>query len=140
MRAYYTGEGAQPNCAHEGDAGFDLAYHGQEPIDIKPDETANIPTGIKVQLPYGTWAMVTGRSSTFKRGLITPLSVIDNGYRGDLFAIVRNLSNETVTIQPNERIAQLIVIPLLADVITWEKMPYLDDSERGENGFGSTGK
>ena len=140
MKAQYTGHGNQPTQAREGDAGFDLAYFGQHPIDIKPNETANIPTGIKVALPYGVWGLITGRSSAFKRNLMTPLSVIDNGYRGDLFAIVRNIGHETITIQPDERIAQLIPISMLADVIQWEWQNELDETERGENGFGSTGK
>jgi dUTP pyrophosphatase len=140
MRAYWSGDGAQPNLAHEGDAGFDLAHNGTEPIVVQPNQTVNIPTGIRVALPYGVWGMITGRSSTFKRDLLTPLSVIDNGYRGDLFAIVRNIGTQPVTIQPAERVAQLIPVAMLADVIEWQHMLELDDTERGSNGFGSTGK
>jgi dUTP pyrophosphatase len=126
MRAYFSGDGAQPSHAHSDDAGFDLAYHGDQPITIQPNETVNIPTGIRVALPYGVWGMITGRSSTFKRDLLTPLSVIDNGYRGDLFAIVRNIGTAPVA--------------MLADVIEWQHQLELDDTDRGSNGFGSTGK
>ena len=140
MKILWTGEGTEPTMAHEGDAGFDLAYNGDTAISIAPNQTMNIPTGIKVQLPFGTWAMVTGRSSAFKRGLLTPLSVIDNGYRGDLFAIVRNISDQEIEVQPNERIAQLIVMPLAPEELLWVKVPFLQESARGENGFGSTGK
>ena len=140
MRAYYSGDGAQPSHAHSDDAGFDLAYHGEQPITIQPNETVNIPTGIRVALPYGVWGMITGRSSTFKRDLLTPLSVIDNGYRGDLFAIVRNIGTEPVVVQPAERVAQLIPVAMLADVIEWQHQMELDDTDRGSNGFGSTGK
>ena len=122
MKILWTGEGTEPTMAHEGDAGFDLAYNGDTAISIAPNQTMNIPTGIKVQLPFGTWAMVTGRSSAFKRGLLTPLSVIDNGYRGDLFAIVRNISDQEM------------------EELLWVKVPFLQESARGENGFGSTGK
>lgn len=140
MRAYFSGDGAQPALAHADDAGFDLAYHGDQPITIQPNETVNIPTGIRVALPYGVWGMITGRSSTFKRDLLTPLSVIDNGYRGDLFAIVRNIGTAPVVIQPAERVAQLIPVAMLADVIEWQHQLELDDTDRGSNGFGSTGK
>lgn len=140
MRAYFSGDGAQPSLAHADDAGFDLAYHGDQPITIQPNETVNIPTGIRVALPYGVWGMITGRSSTFKRDLLTPLSVIDNGYRGDLFAIVRNIGTAPVVIQPAERVAQLIPVAMLADVIEWQHQLELDDTDRGSNGFGSTGK
>jgi len=140
MKILWTGEGTEPTMAHEGDAGFDLAYNGDTAILIAPNQTMNIPTGIKIQLPSGTWAMVTGRSSAFKRGLLTPLSVIDNGYRGDLFAIVRNISDQPIEVQPNERIAQLIVMPLAPEELLWVKVRTLQESVRGENGFGSTGK
>lgn len=140
MKILWVGEGREPTMAHEGDAGFDLAYHGDTPILVAPNETVNIPTGIKVQLPYGTWAMVTGRSSSFKRGLLTPLSVIDNGYRGDLFAIVRNISNQPIEVLPDERIAQIIIMPLAPETLSWVKQQSLEESARGENGFGSTGK
>lgn len=138
--ARWVGEGDQPRLAHSDDAGFDLAYHGQHPIEIQPDETVNIPTGISVQLPPYTWGMITGRSSTFvKRNLITPLGVIDNGFRGELFAIVRNIGQQIETIQPNERVAQLIIMPMTSHLIEWENAP-LEASERGTNGFGSTGR
>ena len=140
MKAYWTGTGVPPRLAHEGDAGFDLAYNGVEVITVQPDQTVNIPTGIYVQLPYGVWGMITGRSSTFKRNLLTPLSVIDNGFRGELFAIVRNIGNQTEHIYPADRIAQLIPISILADVVEWQHTEQLDDSTRGTDGFGSTGR
>lgn len=140
MRAYWTGPGAEPRLAHEGDAGFDLAYYGTAPLQIKPNETVNVATGISVALPYGVWGMITGRSSTFKRALLTPLSVIDNGYRGELFAIVRNIGNEPQWIMPGDRVAQLIPIPQLSDVIEWQHMLELDETERGDQGFGSSGR
>lgn len=140
MKAYWTGNGRPPAAAHQGDAGFDLVYNGERPIAVQPDETANIPTGIYIQLPYGVWGLITGRSSTFKRNLLTPLSVIDNGFRGELFAIVRNIGPDPVWIMPLDRVAQLIPMPLLADVIEWEYTAELDHSDRGTDGFGSTGR
>jgi dUTP pyrophosphatase len=140
LSARWTGEGKQPQLAHSDDAGFDLAYHGDQPITVYPTQTCNIPTGISIQLPAGTWGMITGRSSTFmKRHLLTPLSVIDNGFRGELFAVVRNIGDEPQEIQPDERIAQLIIMPMTSHLVTWT-YGALEDTQRGANGFGSTGR
>ena len=141
MNYYWSGYGKQPSHAHQGDAGFDLSYHGIEPLTIAPHTTTNIPTGIRVALPSGMWAIVTGRSSTFQRGLLTPMSIIDNGYRGDLFAIVHNMSDKPVTIVPQERIAQLIPMQLHTDGVEWHHLDELPtDTSRGTNGFGSSGQ
>jgi dUTP pyrophosphatase len=137
--ARWTGNGKQPQLAHSDDAGFDLAYHGEQPMIVQPNQTCNIPTGISIQLPPDTWGMITGRSSTFmKRNFITPLSVIDNGFRGELFAVVRNIGDEPQQIQPDERIAQLIIMPMLSHLVQWTHGT-LEDTARGSNGFGSTG-
>lgn len=140
MTAYFTGPGKAPNQAHTGDAGFDLAYFGDTNIYIHPNQTCNIPTGISIALPPGMWAAITGRSSAFKRDLLTPLSIIDNGYRGELFAIVRNIGPLTQEIMPGERIAQLIPMAVWADTLLWEHSATLDDTTRGTSGFGSTGR
>lgn len=140
MKAHWTGTGQAPAQAHRGDAGFDLAYSGNIDLDIQPGETANIPTGISIALPPGLFAAITGRSSAFKNNLLTPLSIIDNGYRGELFAIVRNIGTDTRTIRPGDRIAQLIPMAIYADGIDWEYNKQLDDTARGANGFGSTGR
>lgn len=138
--ARWVGDGQEPRLAHHDDAGFDLAYHGTEPIAVWPNQTVNVPTGISVQLPPFTWGMITGRSSTFvKRNLITPLGVIDNGFRGELFAIVRNIGQQIEYIEPDERVAQLIIMPMTSHLLEWINAP-LEQSERGTNGFGSTGR
>lgn len=139
IHARWIGEGKQPQLAHSDDAGFDLTYHGDLPIVVYPTQTCNIPTGISIQLPPNTWGMITGRSSTFmKRQLLTPLSVIDNGFRGELFAVVRNIGDEPQEIQPDERIAQLIIMPMLSHLVAWTHGT-LDNTKRGSDGFGSTG-
>lgn len=138
--ARWTGDGQEPRLAHSDDAGFDLAYHGNDRLAVWPNQTINVPTGISVQLPPYTWGMITGRSSTFvKRNLITPLGVIDNGFRGELFAIVRNIGQQVEYVEPNERVAQLIIMPMTSHLIEWVNAP-LEQSERGTNGFGSTGR
>ena len=138
---YYIGNSLQLSKAHEGDAGFDLAYNGHTPLEIAPGAMAKIPTGVRIQLPRGMYAIITGRSSTFaKRNLITPMSVIDNGFRGELFAVVWNFGTETATIMPNERVVQLLPMNNVADLLKWQQSSLLGDSDRSVNGFGSSGR
>ena len=139
--AYWTGP---PDCApdvgYPGDAGFDLYNTLEEPLTIAPDELVQIPSGIAVEMPPGTWSLILGRSSTFgKVGLLVNPAVIDNGFRGPLYAVCRNITTEPVTIHPGQRVAQLIPFPLTAAVLTWRHVATLSDSERGTAGFGSTG-
>jgi dUTP pyrophosphatase len=138
---YFIGNSLQMTKVHEGDAGFDLAYNGHTVLEIAPGSMAKIPTGVHIQLPKGMYAIITGRSSTFaKRNLITPLSVIDNGFRGELFAVVWNFGTETATIAPNERVVQLLPMNNVADVLKWQHVALLDGSARATNGFGSSGR
>ena len=92
-------------------------------------------------MPQGMYAIITGRSSTFaKRTLITPMSIIDSGFRGELFAVVYNFGTEPQEMQPGERIIQLLPMMNLASVIRWENVGVLPTSERAEQGFGSSGR
>lgn len=137
--ARYSGPGAAPSLAHDDDAGFDLTYHGTDVIGIEPGGFAMVPSGVSIQLPESLWAMITGRSSSFKKGLLVPVSIIDAGFRGELFAVCRNISDTPIFIEPGDRIAQVVPMPLLAPHIRWEHGT-LDQTERGESGFGSTGR
>ena len=140
--AKYVGRGAKPSRAYEGDAGFDLAYSGEEPLLIEPDQAVDIPCGIGIQWPSEhMWGLMVGRSSTFRdRGLLVNLGVIDAGFRGELFAVTRNISLDIVWVMPGDRVAQIIPLPLLAEGMGMMHMKQLDDSERGTNGFGSSGR
>jgi dUTP pyrophosphatase len=140
--ARFTSDTAgQLSRAHSGDAGFDLAYSGTEPLHIGLMATVMVPTGVRIQLPDGYYAVITGRSSTFsKRNLLVPLSIIDHGFRGELFAVCRNLGYMQQIVMPGERIAQLIPMRLEAPMLEWHQVEQLDDSDRGERGFGSTGR
>jgi dUTP pyrophosphatase len=133
----------QPRQGYPGDAGFDLIYYGAEGLVLHPEETINVPAGVKIEWPPNTWALVLGRSSSFhKRGLLVHPAVIDPGYRGEMFANVRNLSDEIRVIQPGERIAQVIPLPALAPKIRMlptQRDTELSDSPRGAKGFGSSG-
>jgi dUTP pyrophosphatase len=137
--ARWTGDGAQLQQAHEGDAGFDLAYNGAEPLIIEAGQRAAVPTGVCVEMPAGFYSLIVGRSSSFsKRDLLVPLSVIDAGFRGELFAVCWNYGTQQQVIMPNERVAQLLPMPLTADLLQWENTT-LSDSARGDRGFGSSG-
>lgn len=143
---YWTGEGKEPTRAHAGDAGFDL-YVTECPNTasgrwlIPKGEFVDVDCGISVELPKGVWAMITGRSSTLrKRRLLVATGIIDHGYRGKLFAGVQNLTQDPIVVEPGERLAQLIPFPLVAARLDLARVDVLNPSERGTQGFGSTGR
>ena len=130
-----------PKYQTEGAAGMDLCAAIEEPVTLKPLERALIPTGLKIELEHGYEAQVRPRSGlTIKHGitLINCVGTIDEDYRGEVCVPVVNLSNEIYTIQPEERIAQMIIARVeqaKIDVVT-----ELTETTRGAGGFGSTGK
>lgn len=139
--AQFTGGANQLSQAYPGDAGFDLAYCGDAELIIEPQTMAKIPTGVCVAMPEGMYAVITGRSSTFaKRNLITPMSIIDSGFRGELFAVVWNFGTQPQIITPDERVIQLLPMDNLATMLRWERVQSLSASVRAEHGFGSSGR
>lgn len=133
-----TGEGRLPTRTYEGDAGFDLYVHGDH--QLGPGESMDIPMGIQVELPPFHWALLLGRSSTKRKlGLDVLPAVIDSGYRGDLFAYVTNHTEKGVNLTPGQRIVQLVPIHLAAPSMRPERVSELRPSDRGLEGFGSTG-
>jgi dUTP pyrophosphatase len=133
-----TGEGMLPGRTYEGDAGFDLYVEGH--WYIGPGESMDVPMGIQVELPPNTWGLLIGRSSTKRKLNLNVLpAVIDGGYRGDLFVYVTNGQDEGVNLEPGQRIAQLIPISLRASMMRPERVTELRPSDRGTDGFGSTG-
>ena len=125
-----------PSYGYPGDAGMDLAVVGRHTLN--PGESRDLPTGIAVELPAGYWGRITGRSSTLrKRGLFINEGVIDEGYRGELLVYVTNRQSTPVEIEPGDRLAQLILHPVHQAPAEWADE--LSPSERGTNGFGSTG-
>lgn len=125
----------------EGAAGMDLCAFLQEPITLKSLERKLIPTGLKMELPHGYEAQIRPRSGmSIKHGitLINCVGTIDEDYRGELCVPVVNLSTEAFTINNGDRIAQMIISPVTkADI---EVVTELSDTQRGEGGFGSTGR
>lgn len=127
--------------AKEGDVGLDLpATLPDGPVIINPGERHLIPTGIRIEVPEGYWASIEARSSTSKRSLIVPKGVIDEGYRGELFAQILNVGNHPVTIYHGDRLIQLILHKRIIKDFEIEEVNELSPSERGETGFGSTGR
>ena len=130
-----------PEYKTEGAAGMDLYAAISEPVILKPLERALIPTGLKIELEHGYEAQIRPRSGlSIKHGitLINCVGTIDEDYRGEVCIPVVNLSNESYSIQPDERIAQMIIAKVEQAKI--EVVTELSDTVRGEGGFGSTGK
>lgn len=132
----------EPFYASDGAAGLDLAACIDSPVTLKARSREKIPTGIAIALPSKDYvALVYVRSSLgFKKGitLSNSVGVIDSDYRGEIFVSLNNISDEDYTIMPGERIAQLVVTPVVIPDI--EITDELDETKRGDGGFGSTGK
>jgi dUTP pyrophosphatase len=130
-----------PQYATAASAGADLKAAIKEAITLAPLERSIIPTGLKIALPEGYEAQVRPRSGLAAKHGITVLNspgTIDADYRGEIGVILVNLSQTSFTIQPEERIAQLVVAKY--EQIQWEETEELSQTERGAGGFGSTGK
>lgn len=130
-----------PEYKTEGAAGMDLCAAISEPLELKPLERTLIPTGLKIELEHGYEAQIRPRSGmSIKHGitLINCVGTIDEDYRGEVCVPVVNISNETYTIQPQERIAQMVISKYEQAKI--EVVTKLTETIRGEGGFGSTGK
>lgn len=129
-----------PSYGTEFAAGCDLYAAIDENITIKPGETKLIPTGISMAIPEGLVGLIYARSGiSIKRGLApaNKVGVIDSDYRGEIMVALYNQSNVDQIVEVNERVAQFILTPYLqANFIVVEE---LDDTIRGEGGFGSTG-
>ena len=122
-------------------AGADLYACLDEAVTIDAGETVFIPTGLAMEIPKGCAGLVYARSSLgAKRGLApaNKVGVIDSDYRGEISVVLHNHSKTAQTVQPGERIAQLVITPVVTPV--YEETDELSDTSRGSGGFGSTGK
>ena len=127
-----------PRYAHEGDAGVDL-YANKEVL-IEKGEIALVPTGIKIALPKGFEAQVRPKSGLALKNGITVLNTpgtIDEGYRGEICVIVVNHGKQAFKVEKGNKIAQMVFNKV--EKAEFEEVEELDDTTRGENGFGSTG-
>lgn len=122
-------------------AGADLYACLEEPVTIAPGETFWVPTGIALEVPKGCAGLIYARSSMgTKRGLApaNKVGVIDSDYRGEVRVVLLNHSKLPQTVEPGERVAQLIITPVLTPV--YEECGDLTETCRGSGGFGSTGR
>ena len=146
METFFTNDSnnEDPSYSKEGDSGFDLRAYIDSPVTLKPLQRTLIPTGLKFQLPQHTELQVRPRSGMALKHGITVLNTpgtVDEGYRGDVGIIAVNLSNEEYTIQPGERIAQGVIMTVIgSNSSKLIKKEELSSTERGSDGFGSTGK
>lgn len=130
-----------PTYGTEFSAGADLYALVDEKLEIKPNETKKVSTGIALEMPEGLVALVYARSSLgCKRGLApaNKVGVIDSDYRGEIMVFLHNHSNEVQTIENGERVAQIVFAPYVRGC--FEEVEELENTERGAGGFGSTGK
>jgi dUTP pyrophosphatase len=128
-----------PAYMSEGAAGLDLAAALDSPVLLRPGERALVPTGLAVAIPVGHEGQVRPRSGLAARHGVTCLNTpgtIDSDYRGEVKVILVNLGQEPYTVRSGDRIAQLVIAPVArVDIVEGD----LDDTRRGDGGFGSTG-
>ena len=121
-------------------AGYDLYAATNEIIDIAPNSTVKIPTDIAIELQPNTFGAIFARSGLATKKGLRPancVGVIDADYRGNCIVALHNDTNEMMSIEPQERIAQLVIMPFIP--VHFNLVDELTDTERGSDGFGSTG-
>lgn len=137
---FELGEGAKaPFKKHMGDAGWDL--YVSRPCIIRPGETVDVHTDIRMDMPPYLYARITGRSSSLrKHGLLVNEGIIDNGYTGELFICVHNMSDETFHVKKGMRLAQVLFHTI--EDVRWSEVKEIKTApgRRGSDGFGSTGE
>jgi dUTP pyrophosphatase len=138
------GLAALPRYATEGAAGLDLTAALEQPMVIEPGARALVPTGLSIELPARCEGQVRPRSGLASKHGVTVLNApgtIDEDYRGEVQVLLINLGREAHVIQPGDRIAQLVVAPVLqVEVVQVTDAAALATSNRGAGGFGSTGR
>ncbi|MCK6462393.1 MAG: dUTP diphosphatase [Candidatus Pacebacteria bacterium] len=131
-----SAEAVIPSYAHPGDAGMDV-FSTEEAL-IKAGERKNVRTGVKMEMPEGYAALVWDKSGlAAKDGIKTMAGVIDSGYRGEIVIVLVNLSQKDFEIKKGQKIAQMLIQKVERPEI--EEAENLNESKRGEGGFGSTG-
>ena len=132
--------GRMPSYETEGSAGMDLQASLDAPVVINPGERALIPTGLFIELPPGYEAQIRARSGlAIKKGigLVNGVGTIDSDYRGEIKVALINWGQETFTVQDGDLIAQMVIAKY--ERITWQPVARLQQTERGDGGFGHTG-
>ena len=144
VKVYNKSNNQLPKYETSSAAGMDLKADIEESITLNSLDRVLVPTGLHIALPPGTEAQVRPRSGLAAKHGISVLNApgtIDADYRGEIKVILVNLSNESFVINPGERIAQLVIAKY--EQLTWDPVNSIDDlgkTDRGQGGFGSTGK
>ena len=149
MRVFRIREGAKmPKREHASDAGMDLFYcpdgeHALYGMDlcVHPSESKIVPTGIKVEIPYGYMLEIKNKSSVAaKKQLLVGACVVDSGYNGEVFVNLHNVGPASKLIRPGQKIAQAVMIPVVpCEVEETTEDNLNENSSRGEGALGSTG-
>ena len=146
IRYTLTPQAIAAGCVFEipapGDAGFDIYASEGATLGAQGDSkwvnAGWIPTGLHIEIPRGYVGIVKDRSSMAAAGVYTHAGVIDSGYRGEVKVYLENGTPIKYTVQPGQKIAQIVIVPYFARETV--KVDVLGDTERGDKGFGSTGK
>lgn len=125
-----------PKKSHLPDSGLDCFM--PESFELKPLETKTIGLGIGIQVPEGFAGMLVPRSSIAEKGLLIQTSIIDPDYTGEIHLIITNCSNDNVVIEKNQRVCSLVVYNVLN--VRLDIVYDFEQTDRGNNGLGSTGK
>ena len=140
VKVINKGKQPLPAYATEQSAGMDLRADIEQPVTLKPLERRLIPTGLHIALPQGYEAQVRPRSGLALKHGITVLNTpgtIDADYRGEIGVVLVNLSDEDFVVNPGERVAQMVIAQYEQAVL--QPVDTLDETERGEGGYGHTG-
>ena len=123
----------------DGDAGFDLRADISEPMLILPGDVTTVGLGFKYAIPEGHFGLVVPRSGLGTKGLVlaNTVGIIDSSYRGEVKAGLMNRSSQPIVVYPGDRVCQMIIVPFLQCAMG--QVDELDETERGEGGYGSTG-
>lgn len=133
-----TSTALSPTKAYGDDAGFDL--YCDDDLVIEPSTFVDVPLGVAIKVPEGTWGLLTARSSTLrKHGLMVAQGVIDCGYTGPLFAGVWNMTDKPVHVTRGMRLVQYILINNASLNVQAREVVELPKTDRGASGFGSSG-
>lgn len=135
-----TGDIPLPQVMSSGAAGMDIFATNDDPVILNPGETSAIETGFAIAVPAGYEAQIRPRSGLALKkgiGILNSPGTIDSDYRGEVKIILTNFSRQPFTVSRGDRIAQMVICPVMR--VEWDEMKELPDSDRGEGGFGHTG-
>lgn len=131
-----SGNAIKPTRAHEDDAGYDL--YTPEMLIIKPGKSAKVDTGVHIQIPKGYVGMLKSKSGLNVNKNLIGEGVIDSGYTGSIVVKLYNLGDNIALINPGDKIIQLVLMPIITPEL--EIVETLEATDRGDGGFGSTGR